>query len=394
MRIAFIGSHERSLVNFRRTLIEQLQASGGEALAVSWSQPGSQAAELRALASRAVYLGAPGARLSPLLDLVAIFRLFWTFVRNRPDCALVFAGKPIGLGSLVCMALGIPTVVLLEGKGSGFLKPGLVKRANSMLFQLAFRGAASVLVLNKDDRDWVRELMASPQFPVELLPGIGVELDRFSPNVPVPSSSFRVLFLGRLARSKGLEVLIRAFAKFAASFESQASSERGKPTLSLYGPPADGEDALSEAQIKQIAAQHGEEIAYHGSVSHQQIPEVIAAHSIVVVPSISAEGLPATIQEAFAAGRPVIATDVVGSRDAMALDQIPRDTQSFDHPFGAVVPPDDVDALASALGQANADLAVLQAKGQAARAYAAENYARHKVDTRLLDYLRQAAAGQ
>jgi glycosyltransferase involved in cell wall biosynthesis len=134
-----------------------------------------------------------------------------------------------------------------------------------------------------------------------------------------------VLFVGRLAAEKGLDVLFRAIG--------------GLPVrLDVAGTGPDEERLRTSAP---------ENVAFLGHLGHEELGAAYAAADVFVLPSLS-EPWGMVLNEAAAAGLPLVATDAVGA----AADLIEDGANGF------VVPTGDADALRAALATlaANADL--------------------------------------
>jgi glycosyltransferase involved in cell wall biosynthesis len=95
----------------------------------------------------------------------------------------------------------------------------------------------------------------------------------------------------------------------------------------------------------------------------EDVPEILAASNVVILPSTQSEGVPQTILQAFALERPVVASDVAGIR------QVVRDGET-----GLLVPPEDPDALAEAIDRLLEAPALGRALGKAGRALVCAEY--------------------
>ena len=91
------------------------------------------------------------------------------------------------------------------------------------------------------------------------------------------------------------------------------------------------------------------------------VAEVLSAADVAVLPSLSGEAFPRAVIEAMAMGKPVVATDVGGTREAI-LEGV----------TGFVVPPGDPEALADRIGRLVDNEAMRASMGQAARRRAGE----------------------
>jgi glycosyltransferase involved in cell wall biosynthesis len=115
-----------------------------------------------------------------------------------------------------------------------------------------------------------------------------------------PSSTLRVGFVGTLAPHKGPDVLVRAFHLLPPETDA---------TLSLHGSDR-GFEAYA-AGLRDLA-ENDPRISFPGSFSREELADVLANLDVLVVPSLWYENAPGVIFEAFAAGMPVIATDLGG----------------------------------------------------------------------------------
>ena len=153
----------------------------------------------------------------------------------------------------------------------------------------------------------------------------GVDPARYAPGPSRGEKGPQVLFVGRLAAVKGVRVLIDAFARLA--------SDHPTARLTLVG---DGPD---RAALELAVAKAGltEQIEFTGYLSQDAVAETLANADIFALPSF-AEGVPVALMEAMASQIPVLAPRVGGVAELVE-----------DGVHGFVLPPGDVDALASAL---------------------------------------------
>ncbi|MDB5104555.1 MAG: glycosyl transferase group 1 [Fibrobacteres bacterium] len=182
-----------------------------------------------------------------------------------------------------------------------------------------------------------RELLAKGFGKVAIAPE-GVDLDLYRPpaGAGAVKTGRKVLYVGRIKRYKGLDVILRAAARIKAEF----------PDLEI-GIAGSGDDV---PRLKELARSLGMEAWTHflGFVSEARKVELYGAAQVVVNSSLK-EGWGLTSIEANACGTPVIATDVPGLCDSV------RDGET-----GYLVPFGDVEAFASALRRILADPAVAE----------------------------------
>ena len=116
-----------------------------------------------------------------------------------------------------------------------------------------------------------------------------------------PSTTLlRVGFIGTLGPHKGCDVLIRAFRTLPPELDA---------TLTIHG---DLESYKTFAEeLRRLAGDDGR-ITFAGAFSREQVGYVLSALDVLVVPSRWYENAPGVIYEAFAAGVPVVATNLGG----------------------------------------------------------------------------------
>jgi colanic acid/amylovoran biosynthesis glycosyltransferase len=132
----------------------------------------------------------------------------------------------------------------------------------------------------------------------------------------------KILFVGRVVRSKGVYELLDAAASLDFDWE-----------LVYVGDPTEESLLTEKAEAKGIA----DRVHFTDLVSPEEIPSFLAGADVLVNPSYT-EGLPTTVLEAALLGVPVIATDVGGTREiSSAITLVPlknasalsRELQSF-----------------------------------------------------------------
>lgn len=121
----------------------------------------------------------------------------------------------------------------------------------------------------------------------------------------------RLGFLGSLLEHKGVHVLV----------EAMGLVDRTLPvTLDVYGPTRSGAACERYVAAALAATEADPRIRFHGPVPREQVPDVLARIDALVVPSIWIENTPLVVDEAFAAGCPVIASDVDGIAEVVRHD--------------------------------------------------------------------------
>ena len=244
------------------------------------------------------------AGLNPWSDL----RLISTYRRLlrdlRPAAYLGFTIKPNIYGAIAAASLGIPAIPNVSGLGTAFMRRGLLQRFVTNLYRIGFRRAPVVFFQNGEDLRLFLDRKIIREEQGRLLPGSGVDLDRFAP-APVPEGPATFLLVARLLRDKGVVEFVEA----ARSLRTILPEAR----FQLLGPLDPGNrTAISRSELDRWV---DEGIVEHLGTADDVRP-FIAAASAVVLPSYR-EGMPRSLLEAAAMSRPLIATDVPGCRDVV-----------------------------------------------------------------------------
>ena len=242
--------------------------------------------------------------VNPWADFRLVVEYRRLLKRLRPAAYLGYTIKPNVYGSFAAASLGIPAVPNVSGLGTAFIRRGPLLRIVTPLYRIGFARAPVVFFQNAEDRQLFvdRRMVRSGQ--ARVLPGSGVDLERFAPAPPTDGPPV-FLLVGRLLRDKG----VTEFVEAARSLRPRLPDAR----FQLLGPIDEGNrTAIGQAQLDSWVARGV--IEYLGTTD--DVRPFIAASSAVVLPSYR-EGLPRSLLEAAAMARPLIATDAPGCRDVV-----------------------------------------------------------------------------
>jgi phosphatidylinositol alpha-mannosyltransferase len=207
-------------------------------------------------------------------------------------------------------------------------------------------------------------LAACPFAPghYEVIPN-GVDIP---PGIEPGTRADRVVFAGRHDPRKGLPVLLRAWPRLRDS---------GVRLRVLGADPLAVRLLLTRLRVSE------EGIDILGYVEDDVLTEELAAAKLLVAPSLGNESFGMTITRAFACATPVVASDIPGYREVVTEQT------------GALVPPDDPEALAETIAALLADEQVRVERGRAARERAVSEYAWPLLARRLADCYERVLAG-
>jgi glycosyltransferase involved in cell wall biosynthesis len=269
----------------------------------------------------------------------------------RPDVAIAFFSIPSGPAAwLLKAARGTPYVVSLRGgdvPGFDARHMGQMHAITAPITSLIWRDASAV-VANSGGLRGLASAFAR-DLPIAEIPN-GVDTQRFSPGdrATQRSGPVELLFVGRLAKQKGLDVLLDALHLLP----------NAAWRLRIVG------DGPERAALENQATHHGmaNRVIFHGWAQRDELAELYRGSDVFVFPS-NDEGMPNVLLEALACGLPVVATRVAGNEELISLEN------------GFLVPPRDPTAFAAALAPLINEPALRVRLGKRSRELAVEKYA-------------------
>ncbi|MCB9662872.1 MAG: glycosyltransferase family 4 protein [Alphaproteobacteria bacterium] len=369
MRVVVVAGTVRAVERQRGAVVRALAQAGHEVIAVGDPARGGQAS-IDALAALGVAFEPLGIERhgTGLRKDAEVFAAFLRLYRRlRPDVVLHSNIKPNVYGTLAAAAAGVPhRFALVTGVGDVFSEAGSVRDAAvrqvaRVLYRLGVAASEGVIFQNADDVLLFLELGVLRSLDgVSVVHGSGVDMQHFA-RVPLPKGPPRLLWMGRLLRSKGLPELVEAWR----SVRHRAPGAE----LHLLGRFDPGHpSAVTEEELAAWTADG--DVVHDGEAS--DVRPHLAAASVLVHPS-RREGTPLAVLEAMSMGRAIVTTDVPGCR------------QTIRHGVeGLIVRPDDPGALAAALGAVLDDPARVVRMGEAAHARCLARYAAPRVAATML----------
>lgn len=294
-----------NIYNFRSGLIRALVESGYEVIAVSPDD--AYVPRLKALGCTHVSLPMDTNGTHPGRDLLLLVRYFFLLRSLRPAAFLGYTVKPNVFGSIAAHALGIPVINNIAGLGAAFIADNHLTKIVRGLYKFALKRSHRVFFQNGDDQQLFVQTGLVRTAISDLVPGSGIDLSQFIPKPPPPLAGrgFRFLLVGRMLKDKGVEEFIAAARLLRERFPHAQFQLLGSLD-------ADNPNAV-ECSTIEACVEEGI-VAYLGET--EDVRPYLANADCVVLPSYR-EGVPRSLLEAAAMARPIIATNVVGCRDAV-----------------------------------------------------------------------------
>jgi glycosyltransferase involved in cell wall biosynthesis len=297
MRIAIVINASWNIYNFRMGLIQNFLETGHEVYAIA---PPDEYSELLVKAGcHYIPVDLDNKGSHPLKDLAYTVSLYKVYKTIKPDAILHYTIKPNIYGTIAASLLGLKAINNVSGLGTVFLRDNFTSKFAHFLYRLTFIFPEKVFFQNPDDRNLFIQRGLVKETITDVLPGSGINLQKFRPLPFQRNNTFTFLLIARLLYDKGIVEYIEAI---------QALKKRGiHAHFQLLGFKDMSSSGIPEVLLnKWIASGLVEYLGITDNVTH-----FINLADCVVLPSYR-EGTPRTLLEAAALAKPLIATRVPG----------------------------------------------------------------------------------
>ena len=363
MKIFVLASDSKYALNFRGDLMHRMVMDGHEVYAVVLDRKFEP--ELNALGIKLVDISFGRTNINPFGDISLVFKYMKLFKKEKPDKIFSYTSKPVLYGSIAAGLCGIKDVYsLVPGMGYVFGRSGIFARLLGLivcaLYFFAFACCKKVFFQNDDDIEYFTHRKIIKKEKCVKINGSGVNLARFAV-CDVPN---RISFImaSRLLRSKGVGEYLKA-AEIVKRHHPDV-------VFRLIG----GFDANPDSMVREDIQPYIDTntIEYCGEVD--DVRPYLKDSSVLVLPTYYNEGLPRSILEALAMGRPVITTAWKGGAEAV-----------IDGKTGFLVPIKDIRELAKKMNWLVTHPSAVKAMGQAGVDSAIQKYDVNKVNDNILE---------
>ncbi|WP_280139921.1 glycosyltransferase family 4 protein [Magnetospirillum fulvum] len=307
----------------------------------------------------------------PFGPLAALFALVTLYRREKPDIIHHIALVPTLFGGLAAILAGTRhALATMTGLGLVFTAQSRKVRVlravvtRVLRWSLAYR-RSDLVFQNGDDLAYFTGAGIVPPERAHLIAGSGVDIAAFHP-MAEPEGEVVAAYVGRMLRPKGVLDIVAA---------ARLLKQQGAPVriVLVGGPDTTNPESLGEDDLRRWQAE--------GVVEWWGVSDDVAAlwrqAHIALLPSYR-EGLPKSLLEAAACGRPMIATDVPGCRDVVQSGET-----------GLLVPLQDGAALAEAILTLAKDGEARRRMGHNARAQVERRFANAVIATQMQALYRE-----
>ena len=290
-------------------------------------------------------------------ELSTFRSLYKIFRREKPDIVHLVGLKIILWGSMACRLARVKSMVsAVCGLGILFDDKHIqsfTTRAILKVLRLTHKkNRLAVIFQNNDDKSIFLNAKIMKENQCAFTNGSGINFQDYDYTPEPADGVIKVIFTARMVEDKGTLILIEAAKKLEPEY-------KGKVQFLLCG----GLDTNPNGITKEILEERcdGEYIQWLGH--RTDVLDLLKQSHIMAFPSWYREGLPKSVIEAEAVGRPVVTTDSVGCRDTVVEGK-----------NGLLIPIKDSDALAAALKKLIDNPELRQEMGKNAREFAVSKF--------------------
>lgn len=307
MKIIIFANTSWYVYNFRKNLIRTLQENGHE---VSVIAPFDDYVD-RLTEMGVKHYGLPLGRrsMNPFREVVSCVWLFRQLRAIRPDIVLTFTVKCNLYAGICRRLLKFEQIANISGLGEVFEKNGLINLLVSRLYKFALAGSKRVFFQNNEDMQMIVQHHLLPGNLCKRIPGSGVDLETFHPISSLSNNKPLIFFMfGRLVPKKGYDLFMKAAENICLGGNYNAE-------FWIMG-MVDNSRKESKELLERIMALQRKGIIRYLPPS-DDVAIVLQQVDVVVLPSEYNEGVPRSLLEAMACGKPIITTDWKGCKDTV-----------------------------------------------------------------------------
>ena len=266
--------------------------------------------EVESLGLKFIDLPLDRSGMNPFHEFKTLSFLYKLYKKDKPDLVHHVGLKVILWGSLAAKLARVRAEInAISGLGvffSGENKSLIGKLLPKVLRFSHYRERLSCIFQNDEDKNLFLSNKIIQPNQADFIKGSGVDLAFFNYTPEPNSKKINILFTARMLKEKGVFILAEAAQKIKHKYFNSVE-------FWLCGGLDDNPTALKEEDLKALC--DGDYIQWLGY--RTDVLELLKQSHIIAFPSYYKEGLPKSLIEATAIGRPIITTDSIGCRETV-----------------------------------------------------------------------------
>lgn len=326
MKLFIVVNVDWFLISHRMVIAMAAQKAGWDVTVITADT--GRLKEIEAVGLKTINLPMSRSGKNILQELTTFGFLYKLYRREKPDVVHHVGIKTILWGTLAAKFAIVHGVVnAVSGLGGFFAEKNQSMMAKLLPIVLRYshhRNNLNVIFQNIEDKQLFLEHRIIQEAQARYIKGSGVNLKEYCYTPEPKDGKTIVLLTARMIVEKGVFILTDAAEKLRKEYENKAE-------FWIVGGLDDHPDAITKEQLNAVC--DGKYIKWLGRREH--VKELLQQCHLFAFPSYYMEGLPKSLIEACAIGRPIVTTDNIGCRDVVT-----------DGMNGYLVPIKDSDALA------------------------------------------------
>lgn len=323
--VLMINVHEDDVLCFRKEVILNLAKQGYRVVLLY--PTGSRTAQIASddILVEDIQMDRHGC--NPIKDFALLLRYKKAIQKHKPAVILLYTIKPNIYGAMAATWMRVPFVNNITGIGGAMHeKETLLEKFITFLYRIALCKTSHVFFQNRENRQLFLSKKICTEENSSVIPGSGVDLNRFAYQAPKASEQRVFNYIGRVMRSKGILEYVEAAKRI--------KKDHPECVFNILGFIEE-----DETELQQLLQQEQEKgnVFYRGPQS--DVVPWIADSDAIILPSNYGEGMSNVLLETAAVGRALITTSIPG---CACLTQ---------NNNGYVFRPGDVDGLVDCIEQ-------------------------------------------
>ncbi|MFS1909684.1 glycosyltransferase family 4 protein [Vibrio sp. 10N.286.48.B7] len=293
------------LYNFRKNTILAMLEQGYRVLAISPKDDYSQ--KLVELGAEFCHISIDQGGTNPIKDIATFFSFVGLYRSIRPKVVLNFTPKNNIYSTLAACVVDAKAVNNIAGLGMVFINENLTAKLARFLYKISQPKAHTIFFQNEEDKALFAKYNLAPLEITDRVPGSGADLSRFIISPSKDDGAVRFLLIARMLYDKGIGHYVEAARELKGKYGDQVEF-RLLGFLDVNNPSAVSKDDMQSWVDEGI-------VNYLGT--SDSVEKDIAEVDCMVLPSFYREGVPKSLLEACAMGKPIVTTDNVGCRETV-----------------------------------------------------------------------------
>ena len=303
--IAITANTSWYLFNFRKNTIISLIEQGYKVIAIAPKDEYSK--KLSDLGCQYIHIDIDQGGTNPIRDLKTLFDFHRIHSKYNIDVVLNFTPKNNIYSTLAASFNSVKAINNIAGLGILFINESMTSKIARSLYKISQSKASKLFFQNEDDRKLFLDKKITKTVDTDRLPGSGVDLSRFVVSPAPDDGTVRFLLIARMLYDKGIGQYVEAARELKTKHGNNVE-------LCLLGFLDVNNPSAVSNQDMQSWVDEGI-VNYLGTSDN--VEQEIAKVDCMVLPSYYREGVPKSLLEAGAMGKPIVTTDNVGCRETV-----------------------------------------------------------------------------